>query len=117
MGVLTKQGILSSFYPDGRLELSIGGNKDYYIRMSENHMYHLPSEWITISDKGQDINIYPNILWQMHASPTRDGRNSSTIYEFIVWKRGECFYNKRMLDLSYNQEFIHDTFLLIAAYN
>ena len=28
MGVLTKQGIISSFYPDGRLELSIG-NKDY----------------------------------------------------------------------------------------
>ena len=30
--------------------------------MSENHMYHLPSEWITISDKGQDMNTSENFM-------------------------------------------------------
>ena len=30
--------------------------------MSENHMYHLPSEWITISDKGQDTNTFESFM-------------------------------------------------------
>lgn len=45
VGILAQHGIMSVFYPDGRLELSVGG-KEYCIRMSQNHMYHLPNEWI-----------------------------------------------------------------------
>ena len=45
VGILSLHGITSVFHPDGRLELSIRG-QEYYIRMGQNHMYHLPSEWI-----------------------------------------------------------------------
>ena len=38
MGVLTKQGILSSCYPDGRLELSIGKEGLLYTHEQKSHV-------------------------------------------------------------------------------